>query len=126
MRHVTEDQRESAEVAPGVHLADLATTQRASMKFWRVEPGATLPAHRHENEQVGFVISGSMVAILAGEEQRLQPGDSYAFSGGEYHGAENRGDVPCLGIGVLAPPREQPEWGTSTEATDGHAVETDD
>lgn len=126
MDHVTKSHERLEEVAPGVYLADLARTEHASMKFWRIEPGATLPAHRHENDQIGFVVSGSMVAIIEGDEHRLRPGDSYAFVGGEYHGAENRGGEPCLGIGVLTPPRDQPEWGFDVSDVDRHAVRTED
>jgi quercetin dioxygenase-like cupin family protein len=115
MDHVTPDDREGEEVADGVYLADLAESERACMKHWRVEPGATLPTHRHANDQIGFVISGELTAIVEGEEHELEPGDSYAFPGKELHGAENRGDEPAVGIGVLSPPREEPDWGTEVE-----------
>ncbi|PSP97869.1 cupin domain-containing protein [Halobacteriales archaeon QS_5_70_17] len=105
MFRVTEDDREPREVAADVYLSDLAAGERASMKFWRVEPGATLPTHRHSNEQIGYVISGTLTALVEGEEHTLEPGDSYAFPSGELHGAENRGDEPAVGIGVLSPPR---------------------
>ncbi|WP_254538215.1 cupin domain-containing protein [Halomarina litorea] len=111
MNIVTEDDRDPTEVAQDVFLSDLAGGERASMKFWRVEPGARLPVHDHENEQVGFVISGTLTALVEGEERPLRPGDSYVFPGGERHGAENRGDEPAVGIGVLSPPREEPDWG---------------
>lgn len=113
MEHVTEPDREFDEVVEGVRLADLATGARSSMKFWRIEPGATLPTHRHHNEQIGFVVSGVLTAVLEDEERELRPGDSYAFMSGELHGAENRGDEPAVGIGVLSPPRSEPDWGTA-------------
>lgn len=115
MDHVTAGDRECEEVADGVYLADLAESTRACMKYWRVEPGATLPTHRHRNDQIGYLISGQLTAIVEGEEHQLEPGDSYAFPGQELHGAENRGDEPAVGIGVLSPPREDPDWGTSVE-----------
>ena len=121
---VTEDDRNPLEVADGVHLSDLATGERASMKFWRVEPGATLPVHEHENEQIGFVISGTLTALVEGREYPLRPGDSYAFPSGERHGAENRGDEPAVGIGVLTPPRAEPDWGT--ERTEPPLTGSDD
>ena len=118
MEHVTELGRSPGEVVDGVQLADLATGERASMKFWRIEPGATLPTHRHGNEQIGFVIEGTLTAVLDDGERELNPGDSYAFLADELHGAENRGDERAVGIGVLTPPRAEPEWGAaSTEET---------
>ncbi|MFC6903730.1 cupin domain-containing protein [Halalkalicoccus tibetensis] len=107
------------EVAEGVYLGDLATGERAGMKYWRVEPGATLPAHRHHNEQIGYMISGELVAIVEGEEVLLEPGDAYRFESDEHHGAENRGDEPAVGVGVLAPPRGRPGWGERGEAEPG-------
>lgn len=97
-------------VADGVYLGDLASGRRASMKFWRIEPGATLPAHAHENEQIGYVIEGELSAVGGGEAVTLAAGDAYRFPSGERHGAENRAAEPAVGLGVLAPPREDPDW----------------
>ncbi len=104
------------EVAEGVFLGDLATGRRAGMKYWRVEPGATLPAHRHDHEQIGYMISGELVTVLEDEEVLLEPGDSYRFASNEYHGAENRGEQPAVGVGILAPPRARPDWGDARRA----------
>jgi quercetin dioxygenase-like cupin family protein len=126
MDRVTEPQRKPEEVADGVHLADLAAGEQASMKHWRVEPGETLPAHRHHNEQIGYVISGTLTAVVEGEEYELVPGDSYVFPSDERHGAENRGHEPAVGIGVLSPPRGEPKWGQNFQASEPTTAETDD
>ncbi len=110
MERVTERDREPEEVSDGVHLADLATGERVCMKHWRVEPGETLPVHRHDNEQVGYVMRGRLVAVVGDEEHVLEPGDSYVFPSNEPHGAENRWEEPAVGIGVLSPPRTDPDW----------------
>lgn len=125
MEHVTESDRDPDEMVDGVELADLVTGERASMKFWRVEPGATLPTHRHANEQIGFVIRGTLTAVLEDEEHELRPGDSYAFRSDELHGAENRGDELAVGIGVLAPPRDAPAWADSASADEDTATAAD-
>lgn len=119
MQRISETERELVEVADGVHLADLAAGESACMKYWRVEAGGTLPGHSHQNEQIGYVIRGRLTAVLDGDEVTLEPGDSYAFRSGEYHGAENRGDDPAVGIGILSPPRSSPEWGTRLPASPG-------
>lgn len=118
MQQVSEAGREYEEASPDVYLADLAAGEKSSMKHWRIEPGATLPVHRHDNEQIGFLISGELTAILEDEEITLLPGDSYAFESGELHGAENRGDEPAVGIGVLSPPRSSPNWARSAATAD--------
>ena len=110
MRRISDETADGDEVADGVYLADLASGERTSMKHWRVEPGATLPVHRHDNEQIGYMIRGTLTAITEDEEVTLRPGDSYLFTSDELHGAENRGDEPAVGIGVLSPPRSEPDW----------------
>jgi quercetin dioxygenase-like cupin family protein len=130
MDRVSRDEREYEEQVSDVHLAALAAGKRASMKHWRIEPGATLPAHRHQHEQIGYLISGELTAILEDREVTLESGDSYIFPSKELHGAENRGDEPAVGIGVLSPPRSDPDWATQTAAvseTDRvEVVESDD
>ncbi|PSQ21155.1 cupin domain-containing protein [Halobacteriales archaeon QS_8_65_32] len=136
MDRISEAEREPAAVAEGVYLADLAAGERTSMKHWRIEPGATLPTHRHDNEQIGYVISGALVARVGegtdAEEYRLEPGDSYVLPSDERHGAENRGDEPATGVGILSPPRGDPDWKQSTSARaeaqspDGTSAESDD
>jgi quercetin dioxygenase-like cupin family protein len=115
MERVTESDREPAEVSAGVRLANLAAGERACMKRWRVDPGETLPVHSHANEQIGYVLSGRLVAFAGGEEYVLEPGDSYVFPSNERHGAENRWEDPAVGIGVLSPPRTDPDWGDSAD-----------
>ena len=110
MEHVRATDAELEEVAAGVYLGDLSAGERASMKYWRVEPGATLPDHSHEHEQIGYVLRGSLTAIVEGREVRLEEGDAYRFPSRQRHGAENRGEEPAVGLGVLAPPRTDPEW----------------
>jgi len=111
MNRVSEGDREFEEVHQGVHLADLAAGERASMSYWRVDPGERIPPHSHDNEQIGYLISGRLVALVDGGEVPLEPGDSYVFPAGEEHGCENRGDEPAVGVGVLSPPRGSPDWG---------------
>lgn len=119
MDRVSTDGTQVSEVAEGVFLGDLATGERAGMKYWRVDPGATLPPHRHDHEQIGYMISGTLVACVEGEEFLLEPGDSYRFASKERHGAENRGKEPAIGVGILAPPRTTPNWGNSRTVEPG-------
>lgn len=110
MDHVRTADADLEEVAPGVYLGALSTGERASMTYWRVEPGATLPTHSHEHEQIGYVLRGQLTAIVEGEEVLLEEGDAYRFPSNERHGAENRSDEPAVGLGVLSPPRTEPDW----------------
>jgi quercetin dioxygenase-like cupin family protein len=118
MEQLSTASAEFEEVADGVYLAALPTGDRAGMIYWRIEPGATLPSHAHANEQLGFVIDGELVAIVEGEEYTLRAGDAYMFSSDERHGAENRTADDAIGIGVLAPPRDEPDWRRTASAVD--------
>lgn len=110
MDHVRASDVALEEVAEGVFLGPLAMGERASVLYWRVESGATLPVHAHENEQIGYVLNGALTALVEGEEVSLAEGDAYRFPSGVRHGAENRSDEPAVGIGMLAPPRSDPDW----------------
>lgn len=110
MDHIQATDVKLEEVADGVYLGSLSTGERASMTYWRVESGATLPVHQHEHEQIGYVLSGSLTAIVDGREVRLEEGDAYRFPSEQRHGAENRTEEPAVGLGVLAPPRTDPAW----------------
>lgn len=112
MDHTTVEAADLVEVAEGVHLGELVTGERATVTYWRIDPGASLPVHEHEQEQIGYVLRGRLTAISEGEEVRLEAGDSYRFPSWERHGAENRSEAPAVGLGYLSPPREAPGWRT--------------
>jgi len=122
MEQMNTDNAELEEVSEGVYLGDFLFGERASMKYWRIEPGATLPQHRHTNEQIGFLIEGELTAVVEGEEYSLYPGDGYRFASNELHGATNPGDEPAIGLGVLSPPRKNPDWRT----VDPHGAANED
>lgn len=100
----------TTEVVDGVHLASLAQTTHMNVQHFRIEPGATVPAHTHSNDQVGYLYQGELVFTVDDEEQIIAAGDSYAIPGNERHAAENRGVEPAIGIDVFSPPRTDPDW----------------
>jgi quercetin dioxygenase-like cupin family protein len=69
------------------------------------QTGAATPVHSHDEEQLTHCISGEFEAQVAGEIQRLLPGDSFYAGRGEPHGAR------CLAAGrllhVFTPQREE-------------------
>jgi quercetin dioxygenase-like cupin family protein len=101
---------ETVEVTDGVHLTQLAVGDRMSMQHVHIEPGAVVPEHSHEHEQVGYITSGSGVFVVGGEEFPVSSGDSYHLVSEEPHSVEATGDEPLDGIDVFAPPRANPDW----------------
>jgi quercetin dioxygenase-like cupin family protein len=110
MEIVPEESVESTEAVEGVHLKLLAGADEMNVQHFFIEPGATVPEHSHPHEQTGYIVEGTLAFQVDGEEYLAEPGDSYAIPGGEPHAAENRGDVPVVGLDIFSPPRENPDW----------------
>lgn len=104
------DEGRSAEPIDGVTLTILAGDERMNAQHFRVEPGAEIPVHSHENEQVGQVYEGRLTFLVDGEELVVGPGDTYAIPANEPHGARNEGEETVVGIDVFSPPRYDPDW----------------
>ena len=86
--------------------ARFVTGSRIMFSFVRLAPGAIMPDHNHPHEQLGYVVEGTMVLNLAGDERTLQPGDAYAIPGGVTHRAVG-GPNGCLVLDAFNPPREE-------------------
>ena len=86
--------------------ARFVTGSRIMFSFVRLAPGAIMPDHNHPHEQLGYIVEGSMVLNLAGDERTLQPGDAYAIPGGVTHRAVG-GPNGCLVLDAFNPPREE-------------------
>src|SRR6202171_4371166 len=78
--------------------------ERITMAVVDLEPNAMLPEHHHENEQLGFVISGFITMRIGGEKRELHAGDTYAIPS---HGPPDAGGGPegCTVTDVFAPVR---------------------
>ena len=70
----------------------------------------TMPAdraaatHTHDEEKLGFVISGHCTFQLDGDEQELGPGDIYVVPPGVPHGLRTTAE-PCVLVDIFTPPR---------------------
>lgn len=113
---------ETVEVVDGVYITQLVTGERMNVQHFHIEPGARVPVHSHDHEQVGYVVHGTFTFYLDGDapatedgdtdetEYVISPGESYAIPSGVAHAAENRADIPVDGVDVFSPPRENPDW----------------
>lgn len=111
MEYVTPTTSDTIEVVDGVHLTQLAVGDRMSVQHVRMEPGAVVPEHDHDHEQVGFIYGGRLTFFLAdGTEHEVGAGESFGFASGEPHAAENRGEEDVLAVDVFSPPRDDPDW----------------
>ncbi|WP_424000732.1 cupin domain-containing protein [Haloarcula salina] len=83
-------------------------TDEAQVAEMTVEPGRAVggPENYHaDSDQWLFVVRGSGVATVDGEEQRLDAGDLVRIEAGERHGIENDGDEPLETLNLYTPPR---------------------
>jgi quercetin dioxygenase-like cupin family protein len=94
---------------PHVTLTDGITAEplmgdRLNINIVTIAPGAVAPAHAHDEEQMGYVVSGSCDFFDDENSTRLGPGDTYHAPPGATHGARAHEDG-CLIIDVFSPPR---------------------
>ena len=80
--------------------------ERLNIQEVVLEHGATAPVHTHDEEQVGYVVSGEIDFTDGNETQRLKAGDFYYAPSGSPHGATATEDG-CVVIDAFSPPREQ-------------------
>lgn len=69
-----------------------------------LEPNAALPQHQHENEQLGFVITGIMTMRVGSETRELKAGDTYSIPSNVPHDAV-AGPDGCTVTDAFAPIR---------------------
>jgi quercetin dioxygenase-like cupin family protein len=90
-------------------IARAVEGERMTMAVVELDPNAVSPAHHHENEQLGFVIAGSIVMRIGTEEQELAPGDTYTIPADVSHDAVAGPDGATV-LDVFAPVRA--DWKT--------------
>lgn len=91
------------EIVPGFHGCFLHS-ETMTFAYWRIEPGAMIPAHSHHHEQVVNMLEGEMELIAGGVARTLRAGDVYVIAGNIVHSA--RGLTPCRVLDVFSPVRE--------------------
>ena len=92
------------ELVPGVTMKPLAHGDNSLLCEFHLTQGAIIPAHRHPQEQTGYLVSGSLRFFGDEGETRVEPGCSWSFKGGVAHGAEVLAD--SVVIEVFSPVRD--------------------
>jgi quercetin dioxygenase-like cupin family protein len=91
-------------IARGIH------GERLTLALVEVEPGAPLPEHSHDNEQLGMVLRGSLTLRVGDEERTLGPGETWRIPSHTPHSGAGGPDGAAV-IDVFAPPRA--DWETA-------------
>lgn len=70
-----------------------------------VLPGATFGgAIKHEGEEVGYVVSGSLELTVSERIHHLEQGDSFFFRSDLPHSYRNLGEIPAVVVWINTPP----------------------
>ena len=83
-------------------------TDEAQAAEMTVAPGRHVggPENYHaDSDQWLFVVGGTGVATVDGDDERIEAGDLIRIAAGEHHGIENDGDEPLATVNFYTPPR---------------------
>jgi len=81
-----------------------------------LDPEAGVPEHNHENEQVGFLVQGSMTFTIGDETAAVVPGSSWRILANVPHSVV-AGPEGAVLIEVFSPPRH--DWAAIPEGEPG-------
>jgi quercetin dioxygenase-like cupin family protein len=96
---------EKVEMFPGFWRQTLVSGDRLMLCLFTWRAGATLPAHAHHHEQVGYVASGVVELTVSGRTMLTCSGCSYFIPSNEIHSARALED--SIVIDAFSPPREE-------------------
>lgn len=88
----------------GVQRKTLLYGQKTLMSEFILKQGASLPLHKHPQEQTGYLVSGKILLVIAGEQYEVNPGDSWVIPGDVEHSAVILEDA--VAVEVFSPVRE--------------------
>lgn len=78
--------------------------ERVTFSLLELEPGAMVPEHSHENEQVGTLVSGSVTFRIGEEWRELDRGATWRIGANTPHELTT-GREGAVVVEVFAPPR---------------------
>lgn len=91
---------------------------RITMAAVDLDPNLHVPEHHHENEQLGFVLKGSVTMTIGGEARELRAGEAYAIRSNVPHSAQT-GPEGATVVDVFAPIRADWEKAERLEPSRG-------
>jgi quercetin dioxygenase-like cupin family protein len=91
-------------VVDGIERKTLVFGEKTLMTEFRLEKGNRMPFHKHPYEQTGYLVSGRLVLVIAGQRHEMTPGSSWSIPGNVEHGAEIMEN--SVAVEVFSPVRE--------------------
>lgn len=71
-------------ISPGIVVRPIHG-ERITLSVVELDPGVPLPEHRHDNEQVGMVVSGSLEFHIGDEVMDVSAGSAWCIPSGVPH-----------------------------------------
>jgi len=91
-------------VFEGIKRKTLVYGDKTLLTEFILSKGKILPAHKHPEEQTGYLVSGCILLTIDGDIYDMKPGDSWSIPGDTEHGAEIKED--SVAIEIFSPVRE--------------------
>jgi len=108
------DRLEQIRIWDGI-TAQAIEGERTTLAIIELEPGSAVPEHRHDNEQLGVLIRGSLHFRIGGETHDVGPGDTWRITSGVPHEV-TAGQSGALAVECFTPARD--DW-AALERLDG-------
>ena len=108
------DRLEQIRIWDGI-TAQAVDGERTTLAVIDLEPGSAVPEHRHDNEQLGVLIRGSMQFRIGAESRDVGPGDTWRIPGGVPHQV-TAGPDGALAVECFTPMRA--DWAAFARADD--------
>jgi len=100
-------------------VARAVNGERLTMAVIDLDPDLEIPEHHHENEQLGFVLQGTVTMVIAGEAKELSAGEGYSIKSDIPHSARS-GHEGATVLDIFAPIRADWEKAPRLEPSKGH------
>ena len=98
--------------------------EQITLAVVELAPGAVVPEHRHPQEQLGMVITGTVRFTLDGETRDLEQGGTWRILSGRPHEVAAGPDGAVV-IDVFSPVRDDWTFGPGEPATPRWPAEND-
>ena len=100
------DRHEQIRIWDGI-TAQAVEGERTTLAVVELDPGSTVPEHRHDNEQLGVLVRGSMQFRIGDELRDVGPGDTWRILSGVPHQV-TAGPNGALAVECFTPARD--DW----------------
>jgi quercetin dioxygenase-like cupin family protein len=80
--------------------------EKCSVSFLELSPYSRIPAHHHDNEQIGIVLEGELEYTIGNETQLCRAGTTFVIPPNTIHSGVVVSDQTAKLIDIFTPPRK--------------------